>query len=86
MDLLLKTFDKFLYILEIFILIRVIISWFPVSRDNPLVELVYTLSEPILSPIRRLIKHSIFGGKGQIFDISPLIAFLVLQYLQNLIV
>ncbi|PKM50268.1 MAG: YggT family protein [Firmicutes bacterium HGW-Firmicutes-7] len=81
MDLFLAAIDKFLYILEVFILIRVVVSWLPIGRDNPLIEFLYTVTEPILSPIRKMIDKSIFGGKGQVFDLSPLIAYFILQLL-----
>jgi YggT family protein len=85
MEIILKTIDKFLYILEIFILIRVVISWLPISHNHPIVEFIYTVTEPILSPIRRMIDKSIFGGKGQVFDLSPLIAYIILQLFQSYI-
>lgn len=85
MEIVLKTIDKFLYILEIFILIRVVISWLPISREHPIVEFIFTVTEPILSPLRKLIDKSIFGGKGQVFDLSPLIAYIILQLLQSYI-
>lgn len=85
MEIILKTIDKFLYILEIFVLIRVVISWLPINRDNPIVEFIYTITEPILAPLRKMIDKSIFGGKGQVFDLSPLIAYIILQLLQTYI-
>lgn len=85
MEIFLKTLDKFFLILEIFILIRVVISWLPINRDNTIVEFIYTVTEPILSPIRKMIDKSIFGGRGQVFDLSPLIAYMILQLLQNYI-
>lgn len=85
MELILKTLDKFFYILEIFVLIRVVISWLPIDRDHPIIELIYTLTEPILSPIRRMIDKSIFGGRGQVLDLSPLIAYIILQLFQSYI-
>ncbi len=65
--------------------LRVILSWFRVGTENPFVRIIYEMTEPILSPIRMLIEKSIFGGRkgGMILDISPLIAFILLQLLQN---
>lgn len=83
MVIILKTISKFLYALEILIIVRVVISWLPVNRDNKLVDIIYTITEPILYPIRKLIDKSIFGGKGQVFDLSPLIAYIILQLLQS---
>lgn len=64
------------------ILIQVILSWVsPASGGmNPAVSLVYTLNEPILSRARALIKP-IHG-----FDLSPIVAMVVLQVLKMVIV
>ncbi|PKM95938.1 MAG: YggT family protein [Firmicutes bacterium HGW-Firmicutes-1] len=83
MDLFLLAIDKFLYILEVLILVRVVVSWLPIARDNPFIEFLYTVTEPILAPIRIMINKSIFGGKGQVFDLSPLIAYFILQLLHT---
>lgn len=71
----------------IILFLRVILSWFRVGAGNPFVRIIHEMTEPILSPIRLLIEKSIFGGRkgGMILDISPLIAFIFLQLLQNYI-
>lgn len=81
----LTALDKLLFILEIFILIRVVISWLPIDRNSQIVGFIHTVTEPILSPIRKMIDKSIFGGRGQVLDFSPFIAYIILQLLQNLI-
>ena len=74
-----------LYIMQFVLFLRVILSWFRLNPNNTFVEILYTLTEPILAPIRKLIDASIFGGRqgGMILDISPLIAFIFLQLLQT---
>ena len=74
-----------LYIMQMLLFLRVILSWFRLNPNNVLIELLYTLTEPILAPIRKLIDASIFGGRkgGMILDISPLIAFIFLQLMQS---
>jgi YggT family protein len=67
------------------ILARVILSWFPRARSNPLVQLLYTVTEPILGPIRSLLQKSPLGGPGMILDFSPIIAFLFIQLAQSLL-
>ena len=63
---------------------RILLSWLPISRDNPLVNIIYQITEPILAPIRTLIQKSSFGG-NMMFDFSPLIAILILMVLQRAI-
>ena len=66
-------------ILYIAIFIRVIMSWLPIGSANPLVAIVYQITEPILSPIRRLIPRL-----GPI-DITPMIAIIILGIIQSLV-
>ena len=56
---------------------RVILSWFPVDPSNPIIRIVWDVTEPILAPFRRVIPR--IG----MFDLSPLAAFLVISFLQQ---
>lgn len=64
-----------LYVYLFAILIRVILSWFNPhgARHNPALGLVYSLSEPLLAPARRLIPP--VSG----MDLSPLAVLVLLQ-------
>lgn len=73
----------FCFILQAFIFIRVIVSWININKDNKFIEFIINITEPILSPVRKLIDKSIFGGKGRIFDFSPFIALVILQFMAN---
>lgn len=79
-----RTVDLFFNILMLAIFIRAIISWLPVSRDNNLVRLLYQITDPILTPIRTLIERSSFG-KNMMIDFSPVIAFLVIGLIKNIV-
>ena len=66
----------FVLVLIIAIFARVLLSWFPTANIyNPLVALVYQLTEPILAPLRRIIPR--LG----IFDLTPTIALLILFFI-----
>ncbi|NLM09560.1 MAG: YggT family protein [Clostridiaceae bacterium] len=71
----------FFRIVEILILLRIIISWIPFRRENRFIIFIYTVTEPILSPIRNLIARSAFG-KNLMFDFSPILAYLLLGFLE----
>lgn len=61
-------------IFEFVLLARVLLSWFPnIDRRNPIIQLLYDITEPVLRPIRDLMPQ------GTMFDFSPIILFLVLQ-------
>jgi YggT family protein len=76
----LSTFIRILCdVLTIAILARVILSWFPVSPGNRLVDLLHQVTEPILAPLRGIIPRV-----GMI-DISPMIAIILLQVVAHLV-
>ncbi len=49
-----NTVQALLLILEICMLVRAVLSWFPIQDDNPLLLLVCMVTEPLLAPIRAL--------------------------------
>jgi YggT family protein len=66
--------------LTLAIFVRVILSWIPNARlPFGLGDFVFGVSEPILSPIRRLIPF--LGG----IDFSPFVALLLIQLVSGLI-
>jgi YggT family protein len=66
--------------LQFAILVRVLLSWFPnLDRSNPLVQLLTSVTDPILEPARRLIPP--FGG----LDISPILVLFALQLLESVL-
>lgn len=83
MELILKIIDKLFLLFELLIFARVFLSWLPLNRESSLVQFVYTVTEPVLKPIRFLISKSIFGGRGQILDFSPFIAYMILDILKR---
>ena len=64
--------NAFLYILIIAIVARALLSWFPISRSNPLIQLVHQITDPLIEPIRRIMPRT-----GMI-DLSPMIVIVVL--------
>jgi YggT family protein len=66
-------------VLRIAILVRVIASWLPVSPYSPWIRWSFTLSEPLLRPLRRVIPPF------RSIDITPIIAFFALGILEALV-
>lgn len=63
-------------------LARVLLSWFPnIDRSNPLIQLLFDLTEPVLRPIRQAIPPERTG----MIDLSPLIVFLVINVIQRVV-
>lgn len=64
------------YVLQVLIFIRVVLSWLPLG-SNPVSEFVIRLTDPILSPLRRVLPR--FG----MLDLSPMIALLIIVAVQQ---
>ena len=60
------------------IIIRALLSWFPLSPDNPLVRIADALSEPIVAPFRALLSALI--RRPMMMDFSPLLALVAIDY------
>ena len=78
--------DRFFDVLRIVLLARVILSWFPMAHGTTIVRLLFGITEPILSPIRNILQKSPLGGPGMIIDFSPIIAFILIQFVQRFLV
>lgn len=68
--------------LEIVIIVRVILSWANADPYNSLVRTVIIISEPLLSPIRRIFPPWKMNG----LDISPIFVLLALFFLKMFLV
>ncbi len=71
--------DLLFNILQFAIIIRSLLSWFNPRPDNPLVVFLNDITEPILSPLRRIVPRI-----GMI-DITPIVAIILLQLIQELL-
>ncbi len=60
------------------IIIRAILSWIGIDawHPHPLVRFIYAVTEPVLRPIRRIVRPI-----GYV-DLSPLIVILIIYFLQ----
>jgi YggT family protein len=70
--------------MQALIFIRAVISWLPVPRNNRLLILLHQITEPLLAPIRSLLNRSSFG-RGMMFDISPIVALLLITFLKSVV-
>lgn len=68
------------------LLIRVVMSWFPLDPDGlggQVFGLTVTLTEPVLGPLRRALPMLRIGGMG--LDLSPIVVFFGIQILLGLL-
>lgn len=76
-----KILNILLGIYKWIIIIAALISWVNPDPYNPIVRFLYSVTDPVLRPIRRLIGHSL----GPV-DISPLIVIIVIIFVQKFLI
>jgi YggT family protein len=64
------------------IIIRALVSWVNPDPGNQIVQMLYSFSEPFLTPIRKIFPFALRFG----LDLSPFIAVLVLIFLDRFLV
>ena len=69
------TIDVFLYA----VIIRVILSWINPDPFNPMVQLIHTLTDPVMAPVQRRLPP--IGG----LDLSPIAVTIGLIFMQMLL-
>lgn len=73
--------DIILDVYKWIIIIAALISWVSPSPYNPIVQFLYSVTDPVLRPIRRLIGYRL----GPI-DISPVIVILLIIFIQKFLI
>ena len=68
---------KFLYFL---LVLRILLSWFPVDPYNAVVSALYQITDPLLIPFRKI------PLRVGMIDFTPLLAFLALSFLDHFVV
>jgi YggT family protein len=63
------------------IIVRALISWVNPDPYNPIVQMLYRITDPVLNRIRRLIPAYSVG-----IDISPIIVILAIMFLRGFLV
>lgn len=87
MDSVYRAINGVLFAFEMILVARAVLSWFPVSRNNRFIDLLYAITEPVLSPIRNMLsKSSIFNNSMlSMMDFSPIVAFLLIEVIRNVL-
>jgi len=67
-------------VLTLLIIVRALLSWVSPDPRNPIVGIVYRLTEPVLGPVRGLLPAA--GG----MDFSPIIVLIGIQVLERLLI
>ena len=74
-------FDIVLSLYMWIVIIAALISWVNPDPYNPIVRFLYSVTEPVFRPIRRLI-----GSRLGPIDISPLVVILAIMFIQRFLI
>lgn len=75
-----------LYAYMIVLVVKAVLSWFPIDYDSPLQKVRHALdvvTEPLLTPLRRVIPQLQVGGIG--LDMSFMVLFLAIIVIQQVV-
>lgn len=80
------------WVFEVFywlLMVRIIFSFLQLGRNaNPILlqirSIATMLTEPLLAPVRRIVKPVTIGGGGYL-DLSPIVVLLLLQFIRRVL-
>jgi YggT family protein len=64
------------------VIVSAVLSWVSPDPYNPIVRIIYNLTEPVFNWVRRVLPFTMLGG----IDLSPIIVLLVIQFLKIFLV
>lgn len=70
----------------IVVLVRIVLSWFPIPRDSAMegvASVLWAVTEPVMAPVRAILPPVRLGGMA--LDLSPIVVILGLQILRGVI-
>ncbi len=80
--------DAIVYLLSIYesiIIIGALISWLPIDRNNKFFDYLNMITEPALNPIRNFMNKSAIFQSLSMFDLSPLILIMLIEFVKNIL-
>jgi YggT family protein len=71
-------------IIELILIVRAFLAWIPVNRNNRLIDLLFRITEPVLSPVRKLIMRT--AGQNLPLDFAPVVVLLLVSLLRYIVI
>ncbi|HEY9061202.1 MAG TPA: YggT family protein [Pseudobacteroides sp.] len=73
-----------LQIVKYAVILRALLSFLPIQKDNQFINILYQVTEPVLVPIKTFLGRTEWG-KNSMIDVSPIIAIFLIWILSSLI-
>ncbi len=80
MESLITLIDLMVNLYFVILLARILLPFFGISPYHQVMQLIYQLTEPVLAPIRSILP------RAGMFDLSPMVAMIILTVLQSILV
>lgn len=74
-----QLFTFFIWALIIALILRSLLSWFPIDRNNEFARLLTNITEPLLEPVRRIMPRT-----GMI-DLSGMVVIILLYVMLEVV-
>ena len=71
-------------VLELLIMARVVVSWFPIDEEGPILNFLYLATETFLAPIRAVLER-IRSLNDLPLDLAPFFAVMILMIIKILL-
>ncbi len=72
-----------LYLIQFLIIVRIFMSWIPTNQGTTFMRYLYMVTEPILAPVRNMLRKTPLGNT--MFDFSPLVIILLISFIVRLL-
>ena len=70
-----------LSMIQFLIIVRIFLSWMPTNQETIFVKYLNMVTEPLLAPIRNLLKKTPLGNT--MLDFSPLVVILLINLIMR---
>lgn len=74
-----QLFSLFIWLLIIALILRSLLSWFPIDRNNQFARLLANITEPLLEPVRRIMPRT-----GMV-DLSGMVVIILLYVMLEVV-
>ncbi|HOA84544.1 MAG TPA: YggT family protein [Bacillota bacterium] len=74
----------FIYVLQLAMLLRAVMSWIPDMQENKFSDFLYTVTEPVVIPVRMLFEKMNWF-QNMPLDVSFIVAYLLLAILSAIL-
>lgn len=81
MSIIIQAIDGLYQVIWWLVIARCVVSWLPINPHNSVVRFIYEVTEPLLSPFRKLLPSGLLG-----LDFSPILLLVVLGLARRILI